>query len=148
LAGNLTRDPILRYLPSQAAVVEFGIATNRKYKTAQGEEREDVCFVDCTAFGKTGEIINQHFTKGKAIFVEGRLTFQSWEDKNGGGKRSKLLVTVDSFQFVGGRVDGGGDRSEPEQRPPLRRPEKKPVENPIDGEAKFTETDIPFPAAH
>lgn len=110
LMGNLTRDPQLKYLPSQTAVAEFGIATNRKFRTASGEDREEVAFIDITAFGKTAEVINQYFTKGKPIFIEGRLKYDSWEDKNGGGKRSKLHVIVDNFQFIGGRdgAAGGG----------------------------------------
>lgn len=117
LMGNLTRDPALKYLPSQTAVAEFAIATNRKFKDAQGGEREEVTFVDVTAFGRTAEVINQYFTKGKPIFIEGRLKYDSWEDKNGGGKRSKLTVVIDNFQFIGGRDGpggaggGGGERS-------------------------------------
>ena len=90
LMGNLTRDPQLKYLPSQTPVVEFGLACNRKFKSAQGEDREEVTFVDCSAFAKQAELINQYFTKGKPIFIEGRLKFDEWEDKQGGGKRSKL----------------------------------------------------------
>lgn len=108
LMGNLTRDPQLKYLPSQMAVVEFGIAVNRKYRTSSGEDREEVNFIDCTAWGKTGETINQYMQKGKPIFIEGRLKYDSWDDKQGGGKRSKLTVVVDNFQFVGGRDGGGG----------------------------------------
>jgi len=108
LMGNLTRDPQLKYLPNQTAVAEFGIAMNRKFKAASGEDREEVTFVDITAFGKTGEVINQYFTKGKPIFIEGRLKYDQWEDKNGGGKRSKLNVIVENFQFVGGRDGGTG----------------------------------------
>jgi single-strand DNA-binding protein len=108
LLGNLTRDPQLKYLPSQTAVAEFGLAINRKFRTQQGEDREEVTFVDCSAFGKTGELINQYFTKGKPIFIDGRLKYDSWEDKQGGGKRSKLTVVVDNFQFIGGRDQGGG----------------------------------------
>src|SRR3954449_3807365 len=107
LMGNLTRDPQMKYLPSQTAVVEFGLACNRKYKTQSGEQKEEVTFVDCTAFGRTGEVINQYFTKGKPIFIEGRLKYDQWEDKQGGGKRSKITVVIENFQFVGGR-DGGG----------------------------------------
>lgn len=111
LMGNLTRDPQLKYLPSQTALAEFGIAASRKFKTQAGEDREEVLFADCSAFGKTGELINQYFRKGKPIFVVGRLKYDSWEDKNGGGKRSKITVAVDSFQFVGGRDDApSGDR--------------------------------------
>ena len=110
LMGNLTRDPQLKYLPSQMAIAEFAIATNRKFRTASGEDREEVTFVDITAFGKQAEVINQYMTKGKPIFIEGRLKFDSWEDKNGGGKRSKLTVVVDNFQFIGSRdgATGGG----------------------------------------
>src|SRR3982751_5658032 len=107
LMGNLTRDPQLKYLPSQMAVVEFGLAMNRKFRTQAGEDREEVTFIDCSAFGKTGELINQYFTKGKPIFIQGRLKYDSWDDKNGGGKRSKVTVVVDNFQFIGGR-DGPG----------------------------------------
>src|SRR3954452_21411670 len=108
LMGNLTRDPQLKYLPSQTAVTEFGLACNRKFKTQAGEDKEEVTFVDCTAFGRTGEVINQYFTKGKLIFIEGRLKYDQWEDKQGGGKRSKITVVVDNFQFIGGRDGGGG----------------------------------------
>ena len=108
LMGNLTRDPQLKYLPSQTAVTEFGLACNRKFKTQAGEDKEEVTFVDCTAFGRTGEVINQYFTKGKPIFIEGRLKYDQWEDKQGGGKRSKITVVIENFQFVGGRDGGGG----------------------------------------
>jgi single-strand DNA-binding protein len=107
LMGNLTRDPQLKYLPSQTAVAEFGLACNRKFRTATGEDREEVTFVDVTAFGKQAEVINQYCQKGKGLFIEGRLKFDQWEDKQGGGKRSKLTVVVENFQFIGGR-DGGG----------------------------------------
>src|SRR3954469_23021226 len=115
LMGNLTRDPQMKYLPSQTPVCEFGLATNRRFKSQAGEDREEVCFVDCTAFGKQAEVINQWCTKGKPIFIEGRLKFDSWDDKNGGGKRSKLTVVVEQFQFVGGR-DGDGGSSAGGQR--------------------------------
>src|SRR5215213_596170 len=105
LIGNLTRDPQVKHLPSQTVVAEFGLATNRKYRTASGEDKEEVCFVDCSAFGKQAEVIGQFCQKGKTIFVEGRLKFDSWEDKVGGGKRSKVSVVVENFQFLGSRAD-------------------------------------------
>jgi single-strand DNA-binding protein len=135
LMGNLTRDPQLKFLPSQMAVAEFGLACSRKFKSASGEDREDVLFIECSAFGKTGELINQYFTKGKPIFVEGRLKYDTWEDKNGGGKRNKISVVVENFQFIGGRDgatggSGGGAGYDPgiqasaggeyDQRPPAR----------------------------
>jgi single-strand DNA-binding protein len=174
LMGNLTRDPQLKYLPSQTAVAEFGLACSRKFKGQNGEEREEVTFVDCSAFGRTGEVINQYFTKGKPIFVEGRLKYDSWEDKQGGGKRSKMSVVVENFQFIGGR-DGGGEggggggggnrgqrgggdaipeydpgESAPPQRqapsrPPARGPQKPAAQQPFaDDEQQFKDEDIPF----
>ena len=73
--GNLTRDPQLKYLPNQTAVVEFAIACNRKFKGANGEDRDEVTFVEITSFGKQAEVVNQYFTKGKPIFIEGRLKY-------------------------------------------------------------------------
>jgi single-strand DNA-binding protein len=109
LLGNLTRDPQLRHIPaSNTAVTDFGIACNRRFKGQNGEDRGEVTFVDCTAFAKTAELISQYFNKGKPIFIQGRLKLDTWEDKQGGGKRSKLSVVVEQFQVVGGRDGGGG----------------------------------------
>jgi single-strand DNA-binding protein len=101
LAGHLTRDPQLRFTPNQVAVCEFGMAINRKMK----DGKQDVTFVDVTAWNKTAETIQKCFKKGAAILIEGRLTFQQWDDAATGKKRSKLFVTADSFTFVGGKVD-------------------------------------------
>lgn len=144
LMGHLTRDPQLKYLPNQTAVTEFGIAMNNKWKTAQGEQREEVTFVDCACFGKRGEVVNQYFRKGAAIFVEGRLKYDTWEDKQGGGKRSKLSVIVEEFQFVGGRATGNGtsiDGSTSQEEPP-RRPQSR--ETVPQSEEAFDESEIPF----
>ena len=101
LIGNLTRDPQLSYLPSQTAVVEFGLAVNRRWTGKDGEKREETCFVDCRAFGRQAENINKYLSKGRALFVEGRLTFDTWTAQDG-SKRSKHRVTVENFQFLGG----------------------------------------------
>src|SRR5882724_10842701 len=108
LVGNLTRDPQLRYLPSQMAIVEFGLAVNHRFRTKSGEDREEVMFIDCSCFGKGAEVINQYCQKGRPLLVEGRLKYDTWEDKQGGGKRSKHVVVVENFQLMGGRSDGGG----------------------------------------
>ena len=105
LIGNLTRDPQLSYLPSQTAVVDFGLAVNRRWTGKDGEKKEDTCFVDCTAFGRPAETINKYLSKGRPVFVEGRLTFSSWTAQDG-TKRSKLKVTVENFQFLGGSGAG------------------------------------------
>jgi len=163
LVGNLTRDPQLKYLPSQMAVCEFGLAVNHKFRTKTGEEREEVCFIDCSCFGKGGEIINQYCQKGKQILVEGRLKYDTWEDKQGGGKRSKHVVVVDNFQLMGGRDQGGGAPSQSydqggesqapraPQRPAANRPvpqQQAPQAEhpapPYGEEQQFKDDDIPF----
>lgn len=111
LMGNLTRDPQLSYLPSQTAVVEFGIAVNRKWKSKDGEDKEEVCFVDCRAYGRTAENINKYLAKGRPLFVEGRLTFDSWTAQDG-SKRSKHRVTVENFQFLDQQ-----ERADSDQKP-------------------------------
>ena len=107
LMGNLTRDPQLSYLPSQTPVVEIGLAVNRTWKGQEGQKNEDTCFVDCKAFGKQAEVLNQYMTKGRPILIEGRLDFSSWEGKDG-QKRSKLRVVIENFQFIGSASSGGG----------------------------------------
>lgn len=105
LAGNLTRDPQLSYLPSNTPVCEFGLAINRKWKSQDGQAREEVCFVDCRCFGRGAETINQYMKKGQPLLVDGRLRFEQWESKEG-QKRSRLSVVVENFQFLGGRREG------------------------------------------
>jgi single-strand DNA-binding protein len=101
LMGNLTRDPQLSYLPSQTPVVDFGLAVNRKWTSKEGESKEEVCFVDCRAFSRLAENINKYMRKGRPIFVEGRLVYDTWTAQDG-TKRSKHRVTVDNCQFLGG----------------------------------------------
>jgi single-strand DNA-binding protein len=157
LIGNLTRDPQLKYLPSQTAVAEFGLAMNRKFKSATGEDREEVCFVDCSAFGRTGELINQYCQKGKQLYIEGRLKYDQWEDKQGGGKRSKLSVVVENFQFLGGRDGAGGppqgggedqtqarQSSRPQQSRQAPAQQQSPQEPPFGDEQQFDDKEIPF----
>lgn len=110
LMGNVTRDIELKHTASNQAVATIGLAVNRRYKTKEGEDREDVTFVDCEAWGRTAEVIHQYFGKGKPIFIEGRLKLDQWEDKDG-KKQSKLRVVIEGFEFVesrGGGGDGGG----------------------------------------
>jgi single-strand DNA-binding protein len=109
LMGNLTRDPQVKQLPSNTTVVEFGLAVSRRFKTASGEDREEVAFVDCSAFGRQAETISQFCTKGKPLFIEGRLKYDVWDDKQGAGKRSKLSVVVENFQFLPTNRDARGE---------------------------------------
>src|SRR5690606_4445923 len=108
LLGNLTRDPQTRYLPSNTAATEFGLPCNRRWRTPQGEDREEVTCVDITAFRRQAEVLKQYCKKGRPILIEGRLKYDTWEDKQGGGKRHKLSVVVENFQLLGGREGGAG----------------------------------------
>lgn len=110
LMGNLTRDPQLSYTPSQLAVVDLGLAINRNWKSKAGEDKSETCFVDCQGFGGTAENLNKYLNKGDPLFIEGRLTFDSWTAQDG-TKRSKHKVTIERFNFVGSRSTS----SEPKQ---------------------------------
>jgi single-strand DNA-binding protein len=112
LAGNLTRDPEVRYTPKGTAIAKLGMAINRTWKNEAGETKEEVTFVDVDAFGRTAEVISQYLKKGRPILVEGRLKFDQWDDKQTGQKRSRLGVILENFQFLdSGRGDGGGGGS-------------------------------------
>ncbi|MDF1800362.1 MAG: single-stranded DNA-binding protein [Planctomycetota bacterium] len=107
LMGNLTRDPEVRFTNGGMAVVSAGLAVNERFKDGQGEWQERATFVDVTIWGKRGEAFAKFHKKGRPAFVEGRLRLDTWEDKQGGGKRSKLYVVADNWEFVGGDGPGG-----------------------------------------
>lgn len=108
LIGNLTRDPELRVTPKGTSICQFGLAINRQFKDESGTVRDEVTFVDIEAWGKTAETLAKYTTKGRPLFVEGRLKLETWEDKTSGQKRSKMKVVVDMFQFLGSKDDAGG----------------------------------------
>lgn len=121
LAGNLTRDPVIRFLANEKAVGEFGLAVNRKFKDSEGNTKEEVTFVDIEVWGRTAELAGQFLTKSKPVFVEGRLKLDSWDDKETGKKRSKLRVVADTLQFIGAapaRETNGGPSVRDETQPP------------------------------
>lgn len=131
LMGNLTRDIELRNTSSNLAIAKFGLAVNRRWRTPEGEDREEVTFVDCDAFGRTAETLAKYLSKGRPVFIEGRLKLDQWEDKEG-NKRSKLGVVVETFQFIdskpgggsggGGGGSGGGYSDSGDERPRTSRP--------------------------
>ena len=150
LMGNLTRDPQLRYLPSNTAVCEFGLAMNRRYKDRDGNQKEEVCFVDIEAFGRQAETINQYMTKGRPLLVEGHLRLDSWTGQDG-QKRSRMRVIVDNFQFVGGRGDqpapGAGAAPYDRAAPPDDRSQASAPTSPLPPEPEDIPPagdDIPF----
>jgi len=111
LMGNLTRDPQLKQTPNNMSVAEIGLACNRKFKGKDGEMREETTFVDCEAWGRTAETMAKYLSKGRPVFVEGRLKLDQWQDKDG-NNRSKLRVVIESFQFIDSR---GSQSSTPPQ---------------------------------
>jgi single-strand DNA-binding protein len=144
LAGNLTRDPELRYTPKGTAVAKFGMAINRTWKSETGESKEEVTFVDVDAFGRQAEVVAQYMKKGRPFLVEGRLKLDQWEDKNTHQKHSKLKVVLEGFSFIDSK---GGDASgapaaarpatapaAPTDAPPPPEPEAAPPE----------QDDVPF----
>jgi len=137
LMGNLTRDPQLSYLPSQTAVVDFGLAVNRKWTSRDGEAKEEVCFVDCRAFSRTAENINKYLKKGDPLFIEGRLTFNTWTAQDG-TRRSKHRVTVENFQFLPGPQAPDAGQTEPSDIGTGTQAESADTARPD------TEDDIPF----
>jgi len=104
LIGNLTRDIDLKYTSSGKAVANFGIAVNRAYTDANGERVEDACFVDIVAWDRLAEVCGDYLSKGRPVFIEGRLQYRSWEAEDG-GKKSKLEVVAQNIQFLGGKTD-------------------------------------------
>lgn len=111
IAGNLTRDPELRTTPSGANVCGFSVAVNRVFKGSDGQTKDEVSYIDCTAWGKQAETLSQYAKKGTGILVSGRLSQRSWEDKNGGGKRSRTEIVVEDFNFLGGNNSNGNGSS-------------------------------------
>lgn len=114
--GHLTRDIETRFTPNQVAVASSGIAFSHKYK-----DKEDTCFLDWTAFGKTGETLAKYLSKGSAVLLEGRLTLDQWEDRESGAKRSKHKMIVESFVFMPKKDQG--QRQERQGPPPDDDPE-------------------------
>jgi single-strand DNA-binding protein len=106
LIGNLTRDPELRVTPKGTAICTFSLAINRKFKREDGTDSEEVTYVDIEAWGKTGETISKYCTKGRPLFVEGRLKLDQWEDKTTKEKRSRMKVVCENFQFLGAPPQG------------------------------------------
>ena len=148
LIGNLTRDPELRVTPKGTAICTFSLAVNRKFKDESGGEREEVTYVDIEAWGKSGENISKYCTKGRPLFVEGRLRLDQWEDKTTKEKRSRMKVVCENFQFLGtgraeGGAPGGGEGGEqPRYSAPAPRNSSAPKAAPAQQEN--LDEDVPF----
>jgi len=143
LAGNLTRDPELRYTPKGTAIAKFGLAINRSWRTDAGENKEEVTFVDLDAFGKQAETLAQYMKKGSPLLVEGRLKLDQWDDKQTGQKRSRMGVVVEGFQFLGSGSREGGNDAPRSARPATTVP-SGPAESPASDGPPPEEDDVPF----
>jgi single-strand DNA-binding protein len=153
LMGNLTRDPELRVTPKGTSICQFSLAINRQFKMESGETREEVIYVDVEAWGKQGETIAKYVTKGRPLYVEGRLRLDQWEDKNTKEKRSRMKVVLEQFQFLGDSRGGPGggpsggpgepgidQTASPERHSPPPRsggPAKPPVSEGLDEDVPF-----------
>ena len=143
LAGNLTRDPELRYTPKGTAIAKFGLAINRTWKTETGETKEEVTFVDVDAFGRQAEVVAQYMKKGRPFLVEGRLKLDQWEDKNTHQKQSKLKVVLEGFSFIDSKGGDSGAPAGPRSAAAPAAPAGAPL--PAEPEAAEPEQDdVPF----
>jgi single-strand DNA-binding protein len=127
LIGNLCRDPEVRYTPKGSAVADLSLAVNRTWTDDGGTKREEVTYVDIILWAKLAELAGQYLTKGKSIYIEGRLQLDTWEDKASGQKRSKLRMIGEQMQFLGIKNNSSSNRShesdddeetQQQQRPP------------------------------
>jgi single-strand DNA-binding protein len=142
LAGNLTRDPELRYTPKGTAVAKIGLAVNRTWTAEDGQKKEEVSFIDVEAWGRQGEVIAQYMKKGRPLLIEGRLKLDTWEDKNTKQKQSKLKVVLESFSFIDSNRGEAGGAPAP-ARPAATQPATPPAE-PAEGDAPPEGDDVPF----
>ncbi|PWM29288.1 MAG: single-stranded DNA-binding protein [Verrucomicrobia bacterium] len=142
LMGNLSRDPELMQTKNGTSICRFSIALNRSFNAQDGSSRDETCFVEMDSFGRTAENINRFFSKGKPILVEGRLRQDSWEDKQTGQKRSKLLVVVERFEFVGGRSDNALSGADYDRSAPASRGGSQVPPPPARDDAE--DDDVPF----
>ncbi len=123
MIGNLTRDIELKYLPSGSALAKGALATSHKYKMQNGEQKEEVCFLDFTVFGKGGEILNQYVRKGSKVMLEGRLVFEQWQAQDG-SNRSRHTLRVEEFKFLDSKNDsqgGGNNYNAPQMQQPQQQ---------------------------
>ncbi len=111
LIGNLTREPETKFV-NQTPKCTFGLAMNRRWKGKDGAPREEVCFVECAAWGRVAEVVQQYCIKGKPLYVQGRLTLDQWTTDSG-QKRSHLFVTVASVQLLGDKSNNEQQKKDP-----------------------------------
>jgi single-strand DNA-binding protein len=152
LLGNITRDLEVRYTPKGTAVCDLGMAVNRIRTGDNGERIEEVTYVDVTLWGRQAELAGQYLSKGRSVFIEGRLQLDQWDDKQTGQKRSRLRVVGENMQFIGGQGGSGGNQggsSAPSQQAPPSEQQQAPPQSNQGGAAGAEnfdndDDDIPF----
>lgn len=152
LLGNITRDLEVRYTPKGTAVCDLGMAVNRIRTGDNGERIEEVTYVDVTLWGRQAELAGQYLSKGRSVFIEGRLQLDQWDDKQTGQKRSRLRVVGENMQFIGGQGGSGGNQggsSAPGQQAPPSEQQQAPPQSNQGGAAAAEnfdndDDDIPF----
>ena len=141
LMGNLTADPEVRTTPSGQSVTSFSLAVNRTFRGSDGNRREETSFINCTAWGNTGETIAKYVGKGRQLLVSGRLQQRSWEDKETGKRRSAIDVIVEEFSFVndgrGSSANAAGGSQKASSQSPADTAE-------VDADEPIDLSDIPF----
>lgn len=148
LAGNLTRDPELRYTTQGTAIAKISLAINERWTDAQGQKKERTLFVEVDAFGKQAEVIGQYCRKGKPLLVEGRLKLDQWDDKTTGQKRQRLGVVLESFQFIDSKKENEGENekeTEPRKPAPGAKATGERATAPAESDVPpIEEDDVPF----
>ena len=147
LVGNLTRDIEMRYGQSGTAIGSSAIAVTRKF-SANGEKREETCFIDITFFGRQAEVANQYLSKGSKLLIEGRLRFEQWSDQNG-QNRSKHSVQVENMEMLGNNQSGtngnfgSSNYAEAQSYDPYSENSRKPTQKvPNQNQEKIKEIDV------
>lgn len=141
LLGNLTKDPEVRYTPSGLAVGDLRLAVSRKFKTAEGENRDETCFVGVTVWGRQAETCTEYLSKGSPVLIEGRLKYDEWEKD--GQKHNRITVVAERVQFLGSR-GAGGPRGEAPGRTPTPARDEPPAEGMPPAAGTQDDDNLPF----
>ena len=140
MAGNLTKDVEIRYLPNASAIANTALAANRKYTLQNGEKKEEVCFIDISFFGRSAEIANQYLKRGSKVLVEGRLSFDQWTDQNG-NKHSKHSIVVEMMQMLDSK---GYDQNIDQESNPFQSPSSPIPSKNMTFDSAIENEEIPF----
>lgn len=141
--ARLTRDVELQYLPSGSALAKLGLACSKKYKTQSGEQKEEVCFIDGTVFGKLAEVANQYLQKGSQIFVDGELKLEQWTAQDGTNK-SKHTVSINSFEMLGSKQENQNSQPQQQNNPVQQQREVVKQQQTEIPEIDIDDDEIPF----